>query len=207
MLTYLALPCKSSHHSNNSWNLNWFLIIYNSLVYSAEIESGNCVFSDFYKVYDFSPVEYLREHRSTFFDRLATDLKQSPSLFLKLLADDEATCRYPDDGKVLNACAKTQQWYTFIKMFTSLYETCCQAHTSFFLLGPSHHQSAGHHSFRLHFNDLPIHCFSVLPKCLLPFIVQLCSQVFTLMLCTGTVPWEKYRYNTILLILLKIHTF
>ena len=119
MLTYLALPCKSSHHSNNSWNqhccvpkliFDLFLnSIYNSLVWSAEIESGDCVFSDFYKEYDFSPVEYLREHRSTFFDRLATDLKQSPSLFLKLLADDEATCRYPDDGKVLNACAKTQQ--------------------------------------------------------------------------------------------------
>ena len=51
MLIYLALPCKSSHHSNNCWNqhccvpkliFELFLnSIYNSLVFSAEIESGN----------------------------------------------------------------------------------------------------------------------------------------------------------------------
>lgn len=57
-------------------------------------------FTDFYKLYDFSPIEYLREHEAQFFNRLASDLKQGSSLLLKMLADDEATCRFPDDGRL-----------------------------------------------------------------------------------------------------------
>lgn len=56
-------------------------------------------FADFYQNYDFSPIEHLRIHEHLFFETLAEDLEQSPSLFLKMIADDEATCRYGDDGR------------------------------------------------------------------------------------------------------------
>ena len=74
--------------------------------------------ADFYKTYEFSPIEHRRLHENLFFVNLAADLRQTSALFLKMLADDEAKCRFEDNGMFCKQYCKdtvTVMFYAFHK--------------------------------------------------------------------------------------------